>query len=125
MIGPNAARLHLHEPWDHKHSVFPVSLLKLHKSAQTDLFPNRREPPPPTPEFVDEEGSAHWEIEKIIKQHCSHGEKGYRYLVRWKGFDSTMDTWELEENLAGTAADALRDFRASQRAEKRTLRSNS
>lgn len=41
--------------------------------------------------------SQEFEVDKLIKHR---GRKGNReFLVRWKGFGTTDDTWEKEQNL--------------------------
>ena len=43
MIGPNTVRLELEPPYDRKHNVFPVSLVKLHQRLSPETFSGRRE----------------------------------------------------------------------------------
>ena len=59
---------------------------------------------PPDPSKPDE-----WIVEKIL-QHEKRGKKMF-YLIRWKGFDRSEDTWEPEANLKGTQA--LQDYKKS------------
>eukprot|EP00795_Rhopilema_esculentum_P001136 gene1136-15480_t len=52
--------------------------------------------------------SEEYEIEKIIS--CRLAKNGtLSYLVRWKGYDESDDTWEPEENLRG-CRDAILTF---------------
>ncbi|XP_031828269.1 uncharacterized protein LOC116425137 isoform X2 [Nomia melanderi] len=38
-----------------------------------------------------------YEVEKIVGQRTSKGKR--QFLVRWKGYDESSDTWELEKDL--------------------------
>ena len=80
--GPVNYRLRL--PADAKiHPVFHISLLEP-ADAET--------PCQETFHFVPEE-ETEFEVEKILEK------KGQRYLIKWKGYDESENTWEPEENL--------------------------
>jgi hypothetical protein len=49
----------------------------------------------PPPDILD--GEEEYEVEAIIN-HKKKG-KGHVYLVRWKGYSATDDSWEPEKNL--------------------------
>jgi hypothetical protein len=44
----------------------------------------------------EDDDEIHYEVEKIVN-HKRHG-KGYRYLVKWKGYPESQNTWEPIEN---------------------------
>lgn len=52
--------------------------------------------------FLDEddvkEGLKEFEVERVIEVHFKKNGKK-EFLIRWKGFTATDDTWEPEENL--------------------------
>jgi transposase InsO family protein len=119
-VGDNAVELLLTGTYARRHPVFPVSLCKLHKAGDPERFPGRRVEPPPDPVLV--EGTPQWEVAEILDEAHVKDKKapgGFRrkYLVRWKDFDSTHDTWEVEDNLQQAKA-MLRAFRAARRREK-------
>lgn len=122
LVGPNALRLQLTAPWTRRHSVFPVSLCKLYKAAEQSSFPER--PPRETqrPEALDEDGYPVYEVEAVLDSRLNkvgRGQAAKEYLVKWKNFDHSENTWEPSENLA-KSPDILRAFHAQRRAEGRT-----
>ena len=77
------------------HPVFHISLLEpAPQNAKTQE------------EITIEEET--YEVEKIIAERQT--DKGTLYLIKWKGYDGTENTWEPIENLVG-AEEALEDFR--------------
>jgi hypothetical protein len=109
MIGTNAARLALTSPYDKKHNVFPVSLLKLHRDNDPKRFPNRPKVPFPRPEIIDNEPE--WEIEAILadRMRTVKGKKIHEFEVAWKGFE---DTWWLPESSLSNAPELLKEYKA-------------
>src|SRR5258708_3981161 len=60
--------------------------------------PNYLEPPP---ELI--EGEEEWEIEAILNKKYDKRKKKQMYWIHWKGYLSTHDTWELEDNVHALA----------------------
>jgi len=89
---PVAYKLQLPQNWQ-IHDVFHASLLTPYKETEQH-GPNFLEPPP---DII--EGEPEWEVEKIIKM-CLYGRwKKKQYLVRWKDYSPTHDSWVNEEDL--------------------------
>ena len=65
-----------------------------------DSFPGRACPDNPLPE-IDEMGEENYEVEKIIDTRVVGRWKKRQFLVRWKGYDRSHDTWESVEELVG------------------------
>ena len=40
-------------------------------------------------------------IEKLLDKRSSHGQKGIKYLVKWKDYGNEHNTWESKSNLPG------------------------
>jgi hypothetical protein len=69
--------------------TFHVSLLKAYRYNSDDIFPGRKlEEPGP---MVSADGEQRWFVEKILDRQRRG--RGYRYLVRWKGFGPKDDSW--------------------------------
>ena len=87
------------------HPVFHMDLLT--KYQETNAHgPNYEKPPP---EII--EGEPEWEVEKIINSQLHGRHKKLQFLVRWKGFPPSEDSWVLESDLS--APDLIEDFYAT------------
>ena len=90
ILGPVTAKLELPPRWK-IHPVFHVSLLTPYHENETH-GPNFTRP---TPDLID--NKEEYEIETIV----SHRRKGnqWQFLVKWKGYPTSDNSWETEENL--------------------------
>ena len=75
------------------HNVFHANLITPYK--ETELHgPNYTWPPP---DLVD--GEEEFEVEKIIDmKQMGRGRKTY-YLIKWKGYPTSDNSWEPQENI--------------------------
>ena len=93
-ITPVTFALDLPEPLRERkiHSAFHAKLLRVYRSD--DSF--GREPPKPPPlELTD--GTQEYEVEKILKKRSRRGR--VQYLVHWKGYPDSENSWIPEKNL--------------------------
>ena len=57
-------------------------------------------PPPvhrPPPTLLDEHGNRQFHVEKLLKRRRRHGQ--YQYLVKWRGYPKSENSWEFEAPL--------------------------
>jgi hypothetical protein len=101
VLGPITYELLLPKQWK-THPVFHASLLTPYKETETH-GPNHLEPPPDLIDDVEE-----YEVEALLA-HRKLGSR-YQYLVKWKGYDSSYNTWEPERNLLN-ATDVLEAYK--------------
>jgi hypothetical protein len=104
MAGQNAARLQLPPAYEKIHPVFHVSLLKPFQASGTFH-------PLPPPEVVD--GVSYYEVEKILstrEKKSGRRKVTKEYLVKWRGYDDTHNSWEPAQNLS---VELLRELGAS------------
>src|SRR6266850_2385780 len=89
-IGMTTYRLELPAQWK-IHNVFHGSLLlPYHETKEHGAnFPE------PAPELI--EGQPEWEVEKILNSRRYRGKK--QYLIKWKGYSDTHNSWEPKENV--------------------------
>ena len=109
-IGELNYRLRIPAGW-RTHPVFHVTLLQRHES---DTIPGRSQKPAP-PVTVD--GELEYEVEAVRDSRFRRG--GLEYLVRWKGFSPSDDTWEPERNLMHTKEKVEEFHRAYPNAPRR------
>src|SRR5712672_2835550 len=92
VISPVAYQLALPHSW-RIHDVFHASLLTPYHETEA-YGPNFIKPPP---ELID--GEEEYEVEAILN-HRSHGRrKQLQYLIKWKGYPHSDNTWEPSENV--------------------------
>jgi len=101
VISPVAYKLALPLSWG-IHDVFHSSLLLPYKETTTH-GPNFTRPPP---DLI--EGEEEYEVEAIIN-HRRHGRRRQlQYLIKWKGYPSSDNTWEAMDDVH--ADDLTREY---------------
>ncbi|CAI7877314.1 unnamed protein product [Closterium sp. NIES-53] len=106
-VTPVTFRLHLPTTWK-LHNAFHVQLLKPYKDPNHQ-FQGRQLPPPP-PVLIQDE--AEYEVERVLThRHC--GGKTLEFLIRWKAYDPTEDSWVAAGDM-GNARRALKDYLVKQ-----------
>jgi len=92
VVSPVAYQLALPLSWG-IHNVFHASLLLPYKETAAHS-PNFMRPPP---NLI--EGEEEYEVEAIIN-HRYHGRRRQlQYLIKWRGYPSSDNTWETAENV--------------------------
>ncbi|KAJ9534101.1 hypothetical protein QJQ45_002104 [Haematococcus lacustris] len=84
-----AVKLDLPPAMSRLHPVFHVSLLRKYTSD----FPHL----PPPVDWLDE--TPLYEVEKLLDHRAVRAGRARGYLVKWKGYDETYNTWEPRSNL--------------------------
>ena len=109
VLGPLTYRLKLPEHWK-IHPVFHASLLTPYRENDTH-GPNFLRPPP---DLI--EGEEEWEVEAIVGHKLYRGK--WRFLVKWKGYPTSDNSWEPAEHL-DNATDILQAYKTQHKlAEK-------
>ena len=104
--GTHSVQIQLPKDMRSVHSVFHISQLEPHKPS---TIPNR-EIEPPSPVEIDNEQE--YEVSEILDSRVdNHLKCKLRYLVAWKGYESTDDsaTW-ISADLLPHAQEAISDF---------------
>jgi hypothetical protein len=102
VLGPVTYRLTLPKQWK-IHDVFHACLLMPYK--ETELHgPNETRP---LPDLV--QGNEEYEIETIVS-HCLHKNRETTYLIKWKGYLSSENSWITESDLIN-AEEELNDYK--------------
>ena len=86
------------------HPVFHNSLLSPYKET-TAHGPNYTRPPP---DIVNRE-EEHYEVEKVLQLRPTPNQKGVQYLIKWKGYPSSENSW-LPATQMKHAADLVKEF---------------
>src|SRR5712671_7832429 len=92
VVSPVAYCLQLPAAWN-IHDVFHASLLTPYRETASH-GPNFTRPPP---DLV--QGNEEFEVETIINHRFFGRRKTLQYLIRWKGYPSSDNTWEPVDNV--------------------------
>ncbi|CAI7898150.1 unnamed protein product, partial [Closterium sp. NIES-54] len=106
-VTPVTFRLRLPASWK-IHNAFHVQLLKPYQDPNK-LYTGRQ-PPPPPPVLVNDE--LEYEVESVLA-HRRRRHGALEFLVRWKGYDPSEDSWVSEEDMSN-AQHSLRDYLVKQ-----------
>ncbi|CAI7813547.1 unnamed protein product, partial [Closterium sp. NIES-54] len=93
-VTPVTFRLRLPASWK-IHNAFHVQLLKPYQDPNK-LYTGRQ-PPPPPPVLVNDE--LEYEVESVLA-HRRRRHGALEFLVRWKGYDPSEDSWVSEEDMS-------------------------
>src|SRR5712672_3459062 len=96
IISPVAFQLELPASW-RIHDVFHASLLTLYRETAAHR-PNYSQPPP---DLVDEDPE--YEVEAIINHRFFGQRRRLQYLIKWKGYPHSDNTWEPVEHMHAEA----------------------
>jgi hypothetical protein len=86
------------------HPVFHLSKLRAYKHDELPGRTQEKRPPP----AVIQDGVPQWEVEHIEDSRLYRGK--LQYLVKWKGYPKSEQTWEPEANMREDAPLAVRRF---------------
>ena len=108
LVGKNALRVELHGAFARRHPVFPVSLIKMYKESDKQVFPGRelrKKKLPP----IDEE---HAVIDKVLNNRVvkNGSENEIQFLVFFKNQPSVTERWLLEKDIPDPGR-VLQNFR--------------
>ncbi|CAI7741815.1 unnamed protein product [Closterium sp. NIES-54] len=104
---PVTFRLRLPTMWK-LHNAFHVQLLKPYKDPNQH-FQGRQLPPPPPVLILDE---PKYEVERVLTHRRRSGKTLY-FLIRWKGYDPSEESWVAEADM-GNTRHAIKDYLVKQ-----------
>src|SRR5258706_10653557 len=104
-IGNRAFRLEL-PPQMKVHPVYHIGLLERYRDSKD---PTRKQI---VPEVEEIDGEMNWEVREIVESRQNRRKKHnpIEYLVLWEGYPDEDGTWEVYDNLKGTANEILQNF---------------
>jgi hypothetical protein len=83
------------------HPIFHVQLL--HPHTESNIEGRIQLPPPP----IIIEGEEEFEVEKVLDSRLFR--RSFQYLVKWKGFSDSENTWQPAKDLEH-AQDLIEEF---------------
>ena len=100
---PTNYKLILPKTW-RVHPVFHNTLLSPYKET-TAHGPNFTRPPPDIVEGEEE----HYKFEAVLQSHPTPNKKGIQYLIKWKGYPSSENSW-LPASQMKHAVELVKEF---------------
>ncbi len=86
-VSPVAYRLQLPQSMSKMHNVFHIDLLIPYVETQA----YRQSYPQPPPDIID--GEEEYEVEEIVSDRKTGRSRKQQYLVRWKGYPTSENSW--------------------------------
>ena len=102
-IGTVNFKLKLPKSWQRIHDIFHASQLTPYKENEV-YGPNY---PKPAPDLI--EGQEEFEVEAVIGARRFRRWKTLQYLIKWKGYPESDNSWEAASNVTN-AKDTISDF---------------
>lgn len=102
VLDSHSYKLKLPDEFGKIHRTFHPSLLM---PANQPGLPGQIDPLPP-PISIDENGELLWAIEAILKSRRTTTQ-GFEYLILWRGYDSSEQSWEPLKNVANARGSIL------------------
>ena len=112
VISPVNYQLQLPRTWKLLTNTFHVSKLK-ESMEDENLHGPTHDPPPP--EIINNQEE--YEVERILDSRMS-GRQGLQYLVKWKGYNASHNSWEPAQNLEHAPKDIKKFYKKYPKAAK-------
>ncbi len=113
VISPVTYQLNLPPRWQ-LHNTFHASLLSPYH--ETKQYGNNYVHP--TPELID--GEPEWEVAKVLVSQWYRRQKKLQYLIQWKGYPESENSWEPVENVQ--ALNLLNEFHTAHPAVLKSIK---
>ena len=84
-----------------------------HRTQPKQSAASERVWPPPPPPLTGADGQTRWHVESLLDHRVQKqgSRRAREYLVRWRGFPPSHDSWEPEYVLQQDVPDVLADYR--------------
>ena len=105
VLNPLNYRLKLLNMWK-IHPIFHATFLMLYHKMDTHGLNYSR----PPPDLIEENED---EVKAILAHKVIHGT--WRYLIKWRGYVSAENSWELAQHLVLNAADLLAAYKKAKK----------
>lgn len=93
-VGRSSYRLELPKTWKKIHPVFHEVLLTAYREPEFPTQPKVSQPPP---DLID--GEEEYKVEHVLDCRHNRSRKRDEWLIKWKNYPATENTWEPWENL--------------------------